>query len=225
VFYSVLVKARERDIRAPGKRRYESPRRLEHAAQTRAAIVAAAHRLFSERGWAGTGMREVATTAGVAVETVYANFRSKVELLLAALDVAVVGDSEPVPLSQRPEFTALGRGSTRERAEAAASLLRQIHARTGGIGRALREGAAGDPELDARVDDLEARRRVNVADGARLIAQRPVSETERDGLWAVTSLEVYQLLVERNRWTPERYESWLATTILSLLGPDAKEGP
>jgi AcrR family transcriptional regulator len=217
------VKAQARGGRQPPKRRYESPRRLQHAAQTRAAIVAAAHRLFGERGWAGTGMRDVATTAGVAVETVYANFGSKVELLLAALDVAVVGDSEPVPLGERPEFAALGRGSRRERAGAAASLLRQIHARTGGIGKALREGAAGDPELDARVDDLEARRRVNVADGARLIAQRTLSDTECDGLWAVTSMEVYQLLVERNGWAHEQYETWLAETILRLLAPDAEE--
>jgi AcrR family transcriptional regulator len=225
VFYPGQVKAHETDRRRPAKRRYASPRRLEHAAQTRAAIVAAAHRLFSENGWAGTGMRDVATAAGVAVETVYSNFGSKVDLLLAALDVAVVGDSEPVPLSDRPEFAALGRGPRAARAEAAAALLGQIHARTGGIGKALREAAAGDPELDQRVNELEARRRLNVADAAGLIAQRPISATERDGLWAVTSMEVYQLLVERNGWTPEQYESWMAETILRLVGPDAEETP
>ena len=61
-------------------------------------------------------MRDVARAAGVAVETVYSNFGSKSELLLAAIDVAVVGDLEPIPLGERPEFAALGRGarSTRE---------------------------------------------------------------------------------------------------------------
>ncbi|MGH3179671.1 MAG: TetR/AcrR family transcriptional regulator, partial [Streptosporangiaceae bacterium] len=41
--------------------------------------------------------REVARAAGVSVETVYASFRSKGDLLLAAIDVAVVGDAAPVP--------------------------------------------------------------------------------------------------------------------------------
>jgi AcrR family transcriptional regulator len=195
------------------------------AAQTRAAVLAAAHRLFSERGWAGTGIRDVASAAGVAVETVYSKFGSKVDLLLAALDVAVVGDAEPIPLSDRPEFAELGRGPTAARARAAARLIRQIHERTSGIGKALREGAGGDPELAERLDELEVRRRVNVADGARLIASRPISETERDGLSAVTGMEVYGLLVERAGWSAERYEEWLVETVVRLLRPDEKERP
>ena len=41
-------------------------------------------------------MRDIAKDAGVAVETVYANFGSKTELLMTAIDVGVVGDAEPV---------------------------------------------------------------------------------------------------------------------------------
>ncbi len=77
---------------------------MQHAVQTRAAVVEAATALFGENGWAGTGMRDVARAVGVAVETVYSNFGSKAELLLAALDVAVVGDAQQVPLAERPEF-------------------------------------------------------------------------------------------------------------------------
>jgi hypothetical protein len=75
------------------------------------------------------------------------------------------------------------------------------------------------------LDELEVRRRVNVADGARLIASRPSSETERDGLWAVTGMEVYGLLVERAGWSAERYEEWLVETVVRLLRPDEKERP
>ena len=196
---------------------------MEAAAQTRAAVLAAATPLFGERGWAGPGMRDVASAAGVAVETVYSNFGSKVDLLLAALDVAVVGDADPVPLGDRPEFAELGRGSTAARARAAARLVLQIHERTSGIGKALREGAGGDPELAKRLDEREARRRVNVADGARLVAGRPISETERDGLWAVTGMEVYGLLVERAGWSADRYEEWLTETLVRLLRPDEEE--
>jgi len=99
------------DQAARARRAYRSPRREQQAAETRAMVVAAAARLFGERGWAGTGMRDVARAAGVSVETVYASFRSKADLLLAAIDVAVVGDAAPVPLDQRPEFAALGSGT------------------------------------------------------------------------------------------------------------------
>ena len=87
---------------APRPRRaYTSPRRRQQAAETRAAVQATAAALFSEKGWAATGMRDVATAAGVSVETVYASFGSKADLLMAALDMAVVGDALPVPLAGR----------------------------------------------------------------------------------------------------------------------------
>ncbi|HEX6421748.1 MAG TPA: helix-turn-helix domain-containing protein, partial [Acidimicrobiales bacterium] len=181
------------------------------------AVVGAAVRLFGENGWAGTGMRDVARAAGVAVETVYANFGSKADLLLAAVDVAVVGDAEPVPLRDRPEFAALAQGSLAERAAAAARLVREINERTRGIGRALREAAVGDSVLEARLAAAEERRRDDVGEGARLVARRPVGDTERDGLWALLGMEVYALLVDRAGWSAARYERWLADTIVRLL--------
>src|SRR6266536_3164046 len=126
------------DQAAQTRRRYRSPRREQQAAETRAAVLAAAAQLFGDRGWAATGMRDVARAAGVAVETVYASFRSKSDLLMAAIDVGVVGDPEPVPLDQRPEFTALGSGARQERARAAARLVTGIHQRTAGVHLALR---------------------------------------------------------------------------------------
>ena len=46
---------------------------------------------------------------------------------------------------------------------------------------------------------------------------------EVDGLWAVLSMEVYQLLVDRTGWSAARYEEWLADTIGRLLRPGRKE--
>jgi AcrR family transcriptional regulator len=206
------------------RRRYVSPRRAEQAAQTRATVLEAARGLFGERGWATTGMRDVAAAAGVAVETVYAIVGSKTDLLLGALDVSVAGDDLPIPLAERSEFAALGRGTRIERARAAARLVRGINERTQPMHKALREAAAADPELAKRLDELDRRRRVNVADGARLVAARPVSNTERDGLWAVLSVEVYELLVHRSGWTGSRYEQWLADSIVRLL-QRGKENP
>jgi AcrR family transcriptional regulator len=205
---------------ARARRPYRSPRRELQAAETRAMVVAAAARLFGERGWAATGMRDVARVAGVSVETVYASFRSKGDLLLAAIDVAVVGDTAPVPLDQRPEFAALGSGTRRQRARATARLVTGISQRTAGVVLALREAAASDAELAQRMREREQRRRINVEQGAALVAGRALTAGEVDGLWAVLAVEVYQLLTGLRGWTPQQYEDWLADVIERLLpGP------
>jgi len=198
-------------------RRYSSKRREQQAAETREAVLAAAAELFGERGWAATGMRDVARRAGVAVETVYANFRSKGDLLIAAVDVMVVGDDEPVALADRPEFAALAVGDRARRAKAAARLVVGIQRRTAGINDALREAAASDASLAARLRDDEERRRTSVEQGSILVAGRPVSARERDGLWAVLSMEVYRLLTEQSGWTEKQYEAWVADVVLRLL--------
>jgi len=208
----------------PRRRAYRSPRRQQQAAETRAAVLAAAVQLFGERGWAATGMREVARAAGVSVETVYAGFGSKSDLLLAALDVAVVGDAAPVPLDQRPEFAALGRGTRHQRIAAAARLITGAHQRTTGLYLALREAAASDPDLARRHREGEERRRVSVEQAIFLIMGRAATRQERDGLWAVGAVEVYQLLTELSGWTPQQYQTWVAAVIDRLLDQAPDQG-
>jgi AcrR family transcriptional regulator len=183
-------------------------------------VVAAATSLFASRGWSGTGMRDVAREAGVSVETVYANFASKAELLLAAIDVGVVGDTEPVPLSERPDFAALGVGSLADRIDLAARMLTGINERTRGLRRALAEAAASEPQLATQQDALERRRRDNVRDGVEMVVGRPVEDDVVDGLWAVMGVDVFCLLTEVGGRQVEDYERWLSATIRRLLGVD-----
>jgi hypothetical protein len=145
---------------------------------------------------------------------------------MAALDVAVVGDAAPVPLDQRPEFAALGSGTRRQRAQATARLVTDVNQRTSGMVLALREGAASDADLAERRRQREHRRRINVEQGAALIAGRAVTAEEVDGLWALVAVEIYQMLTELRGWTPQQYEHWLADVIQRLLpGPDGtREG-
>jgi AcrR family transcriptional regulator len=206
------------EAETPTRRAYRSPRRQQQATQTRATILEAATRLFGDKGWAATGMRDVAREAGVSVETVYSSFGSKKDLLMAAIDVAVVGDAEPVPLDQRPEFVALGTGSRVERVRAAARLVTGIHQRTMGVNLALREAAASDADLDRMMRDREQGRRDNVEDGMSLIVGHRVSEQRGDALWAVVDIGLYRLLTDLRGWSPEQYETWLADAIDRLLG-------
>ncbi len=207
-----------------GRRAYRSPRRRQQAGETRTAVLGAAARLFAERGWAATGMRDVAREAGVSVETVYANCRTKSDLLMAAIDVAVVADADPVPLDRREEFTALGRGARRERVCAAAGLVTAIHRRTAGVNAALREAAASDPELDRLMRQREEGRRTNVQQGLSLVTGGPVPEDLVDALWAVLDVGVYRMLTDLRGWSDEQYETWLADVIDRLSNEGSRAG-
>ncbi len=189
------------------------------ATENRQSILRAATALFAERGWSSS-VRDIAASAGVSLETVYGNFGSKVELLNQVLDVAVVGDDEPVALMDRPEFTALATGSRHERATAAAALNAAINRRTTGLARALREAAAVEPELAQRLHDTRQRQRLTVHIAAAMVAGREVSTAEGDGLWAVLTQEVYELLTGSAGWSPAQYQEWITEAITRLLDLD-----
>ncbi len=204
--------------RAAGKRRYRSPRRQMQAEQTRAAVIAAASRLFSQRGWVATNMRDVAVEAGVSVETLYAGFESKAGLLKVVLDVAVVGDDEPVPFAARAEAAAMGTGLTMQaRARTAARVVTAINSRIYLLDQALRQGAAVEAILAERLTASEASRRAAVADGATLVARRAITEVEVDEIAALTSSVVYDLLVRSSGWSNAAYEKWLAGRFIEAI--------
>jgi AcrR family transcriptional regulator len=180
---------------------------------TKRAVVEAARQLFVAKGWTATGMREVAATAGVALETVYSHFSSKRGLLRAVADVAAVGDDAPIPLAERPEFQAIGRGRRSARIRAAARLLTAVQVRTAAVAMVLRQAAPGDDEIADMLRSTRERQRVDVATAVELVIGRAPAPSEVDGVWAVTSPELYFLLVDESGWTSEQYEAWIADTL------------
>jgi AcrR family transcriptional regulator len=198
---------------ATPRRRYRSQLREQQTEQTKRAVVQAAHELFLANGWSATGMREVASSAGVALETVYSHFSSKRGLLRAVVDAAAVGDDAPVPLAQRSEFVAIGTGSRTARVRAAADLVTTVHLRTAAVAKLLRQGATSDDEIAEMLQATLERRRLDVATALELILRRPPTAEERDGVWAIVSPEVYLLLVEESEWSVEQYRAWVAATL------------
>jgi AcrR family transcriptional regulator len=60
-------------------------RRAEHASDTRAALLAAARRLFAEQGYDGTGTEQVVAEARVTRGALYHHFRDKADLFRAVM--------------------------------------------------------------------------------------------------------------------------------------------
>jgi AcrR family transcriptional regulator len=203
--------------RAVARRGYDSSQRRALAGQNRAAVVAAAAELFTKRGWAATSVRDIARTARVSVETVYATVGSKSELLLRAIDVAIVGDTEPVPLAERPEFLALGQGARDERLDALGRLVTTTNGRLAALNRTFAHAALGDDDLAARWRESQATQRQAYVDGLRLLLGRKPRAQVVDGIWALGSAEVYLHLVELAGWTPRQYRTWLVERIDQLL--------
>jgi AcrR family transcriptional regulator len=195
-----MPKATPKPTRTPGptaapRRRYSSPLRAAQADRTRAQVLAAAAACFEESGWAGTTVAAIAERAGVAVETIYSGFGSKKALLRQVIDVAVVGDSEPVPLAEREVFTRLGDGARDARIDAGIAMLTDIHGRLAKVWRAVGEAAASDPEIDGWRVHWDEGRRVDTRRSIELILGEPIDDVTLDLLWGILSHEFYAMLV------------------------------
>lgn len=199
-------------------------RRRAQVAATRLRIVEAAGRLLMERGYASTTIEAIATEADVAVETVYARFRNKRNILDAFLDAAIVGDSAPVPLLERDEVSAIRESADqRQQLRLLAHLVRGVLTRTAPVQAVLRSAAAVDPEIDDVIRDDDRRRKLTHRAFIEMVAARgPLRpelslEEATDTFSALVNPDTFSFLIRRRNWTPERYESWLARNLDHLL--------
>lgn len=200
-------------------RTYVSSLRARQAEQTRAEILAAAVRLFAANGWAKTTLAAVAEEAGVAVETVYKGFGAKKNLLQAAMDVAIVGDIEAVPLLDREAFVRLAGEPPGRRLRDGAALVAAIFA--GPVTRvwaAMKEAAAGDPEVARWCSEHEERRRQTTARWLEPIYRRTFDDRTTDVLWALGSLEGFTKLTTERGWSAEQWGDWLVEQYELTLG-------
>jgi AcrR family transcriptional regulator len=205
-------------------RPYDNSGRAAQALATRRRVIAAAHELLLEQGYAATTISQIARRAGVSAETVYKAFGSKAALTKQVYDVALAGDDEPVPMRDRPEIQAmLTEPDPRQKVARYAALARQLGARLGPLLAVLLGARAADPDLDAFARTTADERLVGTAALVGHLAEagalRPGLDPERarDLLWALISPELYQLLVVERGWPPEDYERWLAGAIADEL--------
>jgi len=195
-------------------RTYSSELRSERSQQTRTTVLAAAHALFLEQGWVATTMSRVAERAGVSRQTVYALHASKLTLLDACIDAALSG-GRTRRLRDLPEYRLMADGDFDTRARAAARWLSGAHERSARIQRVLDEAAVGDPAAAARLAEREQNRLAEVRYATGLVLADPEPSAHVvDGLWTLTSRDVWLKLVGQRGWTAQAWQDWF----VDLLG-------
>ena len=199
-------------------------RRQKKARQTRQRILTAAAELFTRQGYTATTVQQIAERADVAWQTVYSVFGTKAAILSAAFDVAVAGDDEPIPVTERPFVQAIrDAADPREKAGIFAHHLRESAARTAGVVSVIESAATTDPEIAAlwrKLRDQGLHGMTLAAKGFRDEgALRPGLTVARaaDILWLYLGPWSYRVLVTQRGWTPDEYEAWLADTLYTQV--------
>src|SRR5947209_8111194 len=207
------------------KRPYQSTLRGAQAQSTRGAVVAAAARLFADKGYTATSIEEIAAAAGVSRATLFTSVGGKARLLKTALDVASVGDDEPIALPDRPRSKAIrAEPDPRKYLALYAELVTEIDGRLAAIHEAVRCVAGVDPSARALCESHLAQQRQGAAnvigDLIRKGGIRPDLDPESaaDIVWLLGP-GAYHMLVNRRGWSPKRFRVWLTETFISQLLP------
>ena len=211
-------------------RPYRSSTRDAQTHRTRQAILDAARLLFLRDGFAATTVPAVAAEAGVAVPTVYKAFGNKSLLAKAVFDVAIAGDDEEGPVSERRALTAVREEpDPYEKLRKYGEFLAVVAPRHVPVQLVIRDAAATNPDARSLWEELQAERLVGMTTFADALARegflrRGVGrETARDVLWTLNSAELFALLVLDRGWTPRRYGRWVADALTAALLPSPRD--
>jgi AcrR family transcriptional regulator len=206
------------------RRGYVSALRTEQALATRARIIAAARNRFEKRGYAATTIAEIARTANVSPESVYATFSSKRELLVEIIEVAISGADEAVPMLQR------GWVETMCRLPRAAERLRywidhtcETLERTGPVHTLIRDAVSSEPtlaELRHQQQDFRLHMQTQlmglIPEAGDAKFRESVAKSAQT-FWVLASPELHHLLRVDRGWSKSRYRNWLTDALETLL--------
>ncbi len=208
-----------------GRRPYDATLRRDRARVSQRRIVEAARTLLLEQGYAATTMTAVANAAGVSVETIYKTVGGKAALVKVIWDITLVGDDEPVPLAQRPEFAAIyAEPDPRRKIARFVALGTVLHQRLAPLWTIVDQGAsAGNVELQQLRATIQRER---LAGAERIVTQlhgflRDDLDVQqaRDQVWTLISPEVRRLLVDGRGWSTEEYETWVSGVLMGMVRP------
>ena len=160
----------------------------------------------------------IARRAQVSAQTVFAVFKSKTGILTALLDETAFS-----PEYEDAVQRALSATDPETRLRLAAPIAGQIHDAQNATFDLLRGAGVVAPEL-AKLErqreglryERQERMIISLRDAGRL---RPELEcgTARDIFWMLTGGDVYRMLVRERGWPSQKYQDWLADTLVRSL--------
>jgi AcrR family transcriptional regulator len=201
-------------------------------AQTEERIIAAAAGLFLENGYVPTTLEAVAKRAEVGARTVYVRFGTKAALFKRVVDVAIVGDTQPVGVLDRDWAQAwLTAPTAAERIAASAAIGRQIMQRTGALFAVAQQAAAVEPLIAGFWQQGREQSRQAQAVFWTKMADDGLLDPAVDLAWLIdtasllTVAETYLLITHMTSWDLDTYQHWLAATLTRLSAPAAGSTP
>lgn len=215
-----------RSVAEPVKkpRSYDSSRRRAQAEQTRRSILASARSLFFVHGYGPTTVAAIASSAGVSVETIYKAFGGKAGLAHALFDQALAGE-DTITTGERAAIVKRDEHDPRKRLRAFGGFVSEVAPRVAPVMLLIRAAAETDPEAAALWQHINDERLAGMTRDAQQLAEeghlRDDITTQHAGdiFWACTSPELFQLLVLKRGWTPQRYGQWVADIFTATLLP------
>jgi AcrR family transcriptional regulator len=168
----------------------------------------------------------IAQRAEVSAQSVYAIFKSKTGILIELLDQATFG-----PDYDEAVRKALSASDPETRLRLAAPIARQIHDAQSATFDLLRGAGVVAPELaklEQRRETLRYERQermiISLRDAGRIRAGLDQG-TARDIFWMLTGRDVYRMLVRERGWSSQKYQDWLADTLVQSLLTSGKATP
>jgi AcrR family transcriptional regulator len=199
-------------------RTYTSEVRAQSAQETRRRILAAAAILFARKGIDRVTIDEIGQRAKVAASTVYATYKSKDGILRGLMEQSLFG-----PQFQDAQKLLAGVTDPIALIELTSRVARAIYESESSDLGLLRRASGFSPALRKMEEEFERIRYENQATRVELLfasgKARPglTLKEARRILWMYTSRDVYRMLVNDGGWTADRYQEWLARTLVEAL--------
>jgi AcrR family transcriptional regulator len=204
-------------------RRYRAPLREDGALRTRLGITKAAKEIFEKHGWSGATVPSIAERAGVSQSTVEAVFRTKPVLLKAAVDYAIRGDVDPLPIRGREISMQMEAAPDAiSMLELHAAHLRGIHGRSAQLAFVVEQAAKSDKRVAALWRQMNENRRDGIDWAARTLLSKPgvthlrAADVEKT-FWVALDWGNYRLLTDHARLSAQDYQQWILDYYLRMF--------
>lgn len=209
------------------KRPYDASGRRSRADRARERVLACAHRMLLDQGYAATSVAAVAQAAGVSVETVYKTFGAKARLVAEVVRRALEG-SGSTPAETRSDALQSTEPDPRAVIAGWGALVAEVSPLVAPLLLLVEAAAAHDREVATLRDELDAARQERMsANAARWAAAGHLRAGQQvqdvaTVLWAYSAPQLYDLLVLRQGWSPQRFGEFVAQALTAhLLGSAA----